>query len=375
MVDDYLTRSGASHTLPTMPAPENWWRPDATAQAALIRAGDTTAEDLVEAALARVEALNPVINAVITPLPEDARRRVAELPEDDRPFRGVPILLKDAGGEWEGTPYYLGTSVLCDIDYRSTRTTELVRRLLDAGFIPIGKTNVPELSYGFATKPPAFGPTRNPWDLTRTAGGSSGGSAAAVAAGFVSLAQGSDGSGSIRVPAACCGLATLRPSRGLVPAAKPRDLPDPGRLWTAFVLARSIRDLSATLDAVANTGPAEDLPADGLRLGVLPHDPEWPDAIHPDVGAAVLQAGSLLAARGHEVTESYPAALDSLWGRLGDAAAPVQALTDIAGVRWLEEAVGRPLRDGDLLPIHLRGRSLTLPSQAEVDAAVAWVTA
>ena len=207
-----------------MPAPDDWWRLDATAQAALIRHGETTPEELVELALARIERLNPAINAVITPLPEDARRLVAALPNDDLPFRGVPILLKDAGEELEGTQYYLGTSILRNMDYRSKRTTELVHRLLEAGFIPIGKTNVPELSYGFSTEPPAFGPTRNPWDPSRSAGGSSGGSAAAVAAGFVSVAQGSDGNGSIRVPAACCGLVTLRPSRGLVPAAIPRDL-------------------------------------------------------------------------------------------------------------------------------------------------------
>ncbi len=359
-----------------MPAPDDWWRLDATAQAALVRSGETTPEELVELALARIERLNPTINAVITPLPDEARRLVAKLPDDDLPFRGVPILLKDAGEELEGTPYYLGTSVLRDIDYRSKRTTELVRRLLAAGFIPVGKTNVPEFSYGFATKPLAFGPTRNPWDLTRTAGGSSGGSAAAVAAGLVSIAQGSDGNGSIRVPAACCGLATLRPSRGLVPAAIPRDLPDPGPTWTAFVLARSIRDLSGTLDAVANPQPAEDLPTTRLRIGTLWHEPEWPGGVHSDVAAAVERVGALLSAAGHIVSQSYPAALDHLWRGTSDeplpleAAAPVDVALSVAGVRWLEEAIGRPVEDGDVLPIHLRGRSLTAPSQAEFDAAV-----
>ena len=223
------------------------------------------------------------------------------MPQFDQPFRGVPILLKDGGEELEDTPYSLGTSVLRDSGYRSARTTELVRRLLDAGFIPVGKTNLPQLASGFTTEPEAFGPTRNPWDVTRTAGGSSGGSATAVAAGLVSIALGGDATGSLRVPAACCGVATLKPSRGLVPSATPADQPDLNGVWANFVLTRSIRDMAGVLEVVADIGAAPDADLPALRIGLLTHDPGSALEVHRDVVAAVEQAGWLLRARGHSV--------------------------------------------------------------------------
>jgi len=368
-----------------MSAPTNWWQLDATAQAALVRSGQTTPEELVELALDRIARLNPHINAVVTTLPDEARQLAATLPDHGQPFRGVPILLKDAGEELEGTPLYMGSALLRDIDYRSTRTTELVRRLLAAGFIPVGKTNVPEFSYGFSTEPVAFGPTRNPWNLERSAGGSSGGSAAAVAAGLTAIAQGSDANGSIRVPAACCGLVTLRPSLGLVPTQGPRDLPEPSPTWTAFVLARTVRDLTGTLDAVANPRVATDLadpgvatdlaeppaglPVNGLRIGLLDHDPGPPYPVRPAVSAAVHRVGQLLAAHGHNVTESHPAALDGLWSGMSALAHAAGDQMAIAGYRWIEQTIGRPPRDDEVeVPeVHLRGRHLTPPTQAAVD--------
>ncbi|MBT5774439.1 MAG: amidase, partial [Dehalococcoidia bacterium] len=295
---------------------------------------------------ARIERLNPAINAVITPLPEEARRIAAELPDDDRPFRGVPILLKDGGEELEGTRYTLGTPVLRDLDYRSIHTTELVRRLLDAGFIPVGKTNLPELSSGFTTEPVAFGPTRNPWDLERTVGGSSGGSAAAVAAGLVSIAQGSDATGSIRVPAAACGVATLRPTPGRVPTAIPADQPIE-RVWSAFVLARSLRDLVGTFEVVANDGvPPPDVPA--LRIGLLTHDPGTDNEIHPAVTAAVQRAAAALEACGHDVTFDFPPTLDGFMRRIAPWFAATAAPAREAQLRWLERTVGHPLQPGDV---------------------------
>jgi amidase len=160
----------------------------------------------------------------------------------------------------------------------------------------------------------------------------------------------------------------------LVPAAIPRERPDFGT-WTSFVFARSIRDLSATLDAVSNTEPALDLSTEGLCVGMLLHDTETPFPVHPGVVAAVRQAGSLLSARGHDVSESYPVALDHLWSGLADLPTPTEWDLDIAGYRCPEDAIGRPLQDGDVLPIHLRGRALAMPAQAEVYAAVASVTA
>ena len=165
-----------------MSIPEEWWRLDAVGQAELVREGVATPLELVEVAIERIEVLDPAVNAVITPLYEEGRQIASELADAGQPFRGVPILLKDAGEELEGTPYYLGTAVLRDIGYRSTRTTEFVRRLLDAGFVPIGKTNLPELSSGLTTEPRAFGPTPNPfgprteqWWLERGFGGCGGG--------------------------------------------------------------------------------------------------------------------------------------------------------------------------------------------------------
>ncbi len=177
---------------------EELWRLDATAQAALVRSGQVTVAELVDAAIGRTERLNPQVNAVITPLFDAARRRAADGVDREAPFAGVPLLVKDACLEIAGTPYYLGSRVPRDIDYRSKTTTELAERFQRAGFIVFGKTNLPELSSGVTTEPSAFGPTRNPWDLARTAGGSSGGSAAAVACGMTSVAHGGDATGSLR---------------------------------------------------------------------------------------------------------------------------------------------------------------------------------
>ncbi|MEX2373223.1 MAG: amidase family protein, partial [Dehalococcoidia bacterium] len=155
------------------------WRLDATAQADAIRRGDTTPSALLDMALERVARLNPQVNAVIDTFEDRAREQIADL-DAAAPFAGVPLLLKDAGQELEGTRYALGTPLLKEIGYVSTETTEVTHRLMRAGFVVFGKTNVSELSSGFTVEPEAFGPTRNPWDLGRTVGGSSGGAAAAV---------------------------------------------------------------------------------------------------------------------------------------------------------------------------------------------------
>jgi len=287
------------------------WRLDATAQAELVRRRELSPRELVEAAIARIEALNPRVNAVVTPLYDRALSRAGAAP-GDAPFAGVPMLLKDACAQFEGTRYCLGTRVLRDMDYRSPHTTELVRRFRRAGFVFLGKTNVPEMSGGITTEPDAFGPTRNPWDLSRTPGGSSGGSAAAVACGMVAVAHGSDAGGSLRYPAACCGVVTLKPSRGRVPSCTPTGAPDTFRLWSEFVLARSVRDLAGVLDAVhgpeartTSAAPpparpyAEELRATSrpLRIGLLCSDVMAgipTDAVCVD---AVRRAASLAGAR------------------------------------------------------------------------------
>src|SRR5262250_606451 len=189
---------------------------DAVAQAELVRRGDLTPLELVDAAIARIERVNPTINAVITPLVEEARKAAVSPDLPDGPFRGVPFLLKDIGAVQQGQPYYMGNRALRDAGFRSSWGTPLGAKFRAAGFITLGKTNTPEFGLQPATQPLAFGPTRNPWDLARSTAGSSGGSAAAVAAGIVPVAHANDIGGSIRLPAAWCGLVGLKPSRGRI---------------------------------------------------------------------------------------------------------------------------------------------------------------
>src|SRR5271170_4383340 len=188
---------------------------DATAQAELVRSGEVSPAELVEEALKRIEALNPQLNAVITDLSEKALAAArGTLP--DGPFRGVPLLLKDLACHSAGDPFHEGMAFLKRLGWVEREDTYLARKFRQAGFVIVGKTNTPELGILPTTEPAAYGATRNPWDLTRSPGGSSGGSAAAVAAGMVPVAHANDGGGSIRVPASNCGLVGLKPSRGRV---------------------------------------------------------------------------------------------------------------------------------------------------------------
>ena len=183
--------------------------PDAIAQAAMVRTGEVTAEELLEAAIARTEELNPSLNAVVEKLYEPARAAVHDVPWG--PFAGVPFLLKDLGASYAGAPMTSGSGYTKDLtpDYDS----ELTARYKRAGLVIFGKTNTPEFGIQPTTEPRLFGPCRNPWDTDRSTGGSSGGAAAAVAAGIVPMAHASDGGGSIRIPASCCGLFGLKPTR------------------------------------------------------------------------------------------------------------------------------------------------------------------
>ena len=342
------------------------WRLDATAQAELVQAREVTPLELADAAIARIEKLNPLINAVITPLFDRAREQAADPPwPSDAPFAGVPMLVKDACLEIEGTPYYLGTSVLRDVGCRSVHTTELAHRFQRAGFIVLGKTNTPELSSGITTELRAFGATHNPWDLDRSAGGSSGGSAAAVAAGMTAIAHGGDATGSLRYPAACCGVATLKPSRGRIPHVSPAGTPDALGVWTEFVLARSVRDLAGVLDTVcgvetgaAFTAPPPQqpyvrelaAPQSRLRIGIMTEDAMAKIPTHPECAAAVECTGRALASLGHDVEDTHPPALDGLFIRTASAIATFVASASHrqTAVRWLEAIAGRKLTQDDL---------------------------
>src|SRR5262252_3127346 len=224
---------------------------DATAQAELVRRRELTPLELVDAAIARIERVNPTLNAVIIPLYEDARGAAVSPDLPEGPFRGVPFLLKDIGAMQKGQPYYMGNRALRDADFRSPVDTPLGARFRAAGLITVGKTNLPEFGMQSTTQPLAFGATHNPWALDRSTSGSSGGSCAAVAAGMVPIAHANDGGGSIRLPAAWCGLVGLKPSRGRIP--NPLDM----LILAELAVSRTVRDIAAVLDAVRGSEPGD----------------------------------------------------------------------------------------------------------------------
>src|SRR5215813_7613815 len=229
---------------------------DGIAQATLIRNRDVTPAELVEAAIARIEQVNPQLNAVIIPLFEQARAQAVRGDLPDGPFRGVPFLLKDLGCAAAGDPQHMGMRLLRDARFVVPHESYLALKFRQAGFICLGKTNTPELGLNVTTEPEAYGPTRNPWAPHCSTGGSSGGSAAAVAAGMVPIAHANDGGGSIRIPASACGLVGLKPSRGRVSLG-----PDYGDIWHGLVsegvVSRSVRDTAAVLDAIAGPMPGD----------------------------------------------------------------------------------------------------------------------
>jgi amidase len=287
---------------------------DATAQAELVRSGEASPAELVDAAIARIEEVDPQLNAVITPLFEKAREAAAgDLP--DGPFRGVPMLLKDLACHSAGDPMYEGSKFLRDAGWVEHEDTVLAGRFRQAGFVFCGKTNTPEFGILSTTEPLAFGPSRNPWNPEHSTGGSSGGSAAAVAAGMVPLAHGNDGGGSIRIPASACGLVGLKPSRGRTPLG-----PDVGDIMTGLVnehvLTRSVRDCAAVLDAVHGhepgdpyVAPAPERPyldevgadAGRLRIGIRTAPPGRQFETDPECVRAAEEAGRLLESLGHSV--------------------------------------------------------------------------
>ena len=316
---------------------------DALGQAELVRKKEVSAAELVEAAIARIEGLNPRLNAVVAPMYEHARAR-AQSPGAG-PLAGVPFLLKDLLAEYAGFRFTQGTAFLRD--YVSTGDTELVRRYKRCGLIVVGKTNAPELGVGPTTEPRLFGPTCNPWDLKRTPGGSSGGAAAAVAAGMVAMAHGNDAGGSIRVPASCCGVFGLKPTRARNPLG-----PHCGDIFSGLVaehaLTRSVRDSAALLDATSGADPGDpywappprrpflqEVGADPgkLRLAFTARPPLG-GAGDPDAEAAVGESAALCAALGHEVVEAGPDIdLELLWKSFTTVLA--------AGFRWIVDDLGR----------------------------------
>lgn len=289
---------------------------DGLGLAASIRAGDISATEAMETALAAIERLNPQLNAVTRTMRPEAEAAIARgLP--DGPYTGVPFLLKDLSPTAANVPSTGGSRFFSHPG--RAYDTEIVRRWRQAGLSMVGKSNTPELGSSGSTEPVATGATHNPWALGHTPGGSSGGSAAAVAAGIVPVAHASDGGGSIRGPAACCGLVGLKPTRGRNSLA-----PDAGEAWQGFVaehvVSRSVRDSAALLDATAgyctgdpNIAPLPERPflaevgaePGRLRIGVALREAAG-ERFHPEAATAVGNAARLLADLGHHVEEASP---------------------------------------------------------------------
>ena len=288
-------------------------RYDAVGLSTLVADGDVHPLELVEAAAERIAAVNPAVNAVIWER-IDAARLEAASGVHGGPFGGVPILIKDLVVE-EGVPVSFGSVFLRN--YVGGETSEFRHRITRAGFVDLGRTNTPEFGLLPTTEPVLHGPTRNPWDLSRSAGGSSGGAAAAVAAGIVPLAQASDGGGSIRIPASTTGLFGLKPSRGRGPR-RPGGSID--YLSTEHAVTRTVRDSAAFLDAVHGAVPGDrywapppsapfteavDRDPGRLRVAFSIRDFRG-DRVHPECETAVLETAGILEGLGHTVVEADP---------------------------------------------------------------------
>ena len=328
---------------------------DGLGLAALVRGGEVSADELLTIALERVEATDDEIAAVVH-LRETVARAGIETGLPSGPFTGVPFLLKDLGCEAIDFPTSMGSRLFDG--YRYTYDSELFRRMRATGLVTFGRTTSPEFGVGPTTEAKVYGrPTRNPWNRDHVAGGSSGGSGAAVAAGVVPLAHGSDGGGSVRIPASSCALFGLKPTRALLP-----DGPAAGEAWAGMAidgfLTRSVRDTAALLDATAgpdlgtpyfapprSTGFAESLESAPRRLRVAVSTRSFGgDLIHPDCREAVEHTARLLESLGHELVPVE---------RVLDIEPFIRAWTNIVacGTQLTVEAraaqLARPLTDDD----------------------------
>jgi amidase len=334
---------------------------DATGMADLVARRDVTPVELVEAAIARIEAVDPRINAVIHRQFDRALREAAGwLPEG--PFRGVPFLFKDFGAEEAGEPHHQGMRVLRDARWVATEDSDLALRFRSLGFVPVGRTNTPELAVMGTTEPQAYGPTHNPWDLGRSPGGSSGGSGAAVAAGFVPAAHANDIAGSIRIPASQCGVVGLKPSTGRVNVT-----PGPaGTMLSEGVITRTMRDTARVVDGLTLDGKGAVLAGEvgrdpgRLRVGLCLAAFTGAE-VDDGCIAAARDAAALLETLGHSVDEGWPEALYE--PDLLALATKLAAAQTAATVATVSRRLGRPIGEDEVEPISWRlismGRALS----------------
>ncbi len=341
--------------------PSEYRQHDALSLADLVRRGAVTPLELLDVAIAQAEGQNPALNAIVTPLYEQGRRMLDQLPDGEEgqnmPLRGVPFLLKDLELEWAGTPMKAGCRGYAS--HVSTTDSFTVTKYKQAGLIFFGKTNTPEFGLTPYTESQLYGPARNPWNLAHSPGGSSGGSAAAVAAGIVPVASASDGGGSIRIPASCCGLFGLMPSRGRSSLG-----PTYGELWQgsvrSHVLSRTVRDSAAFLDVTAGMSPGDPytigqpevpfldqvgLSPGKLRIALTTQHPFSGQKTHDDCIAAVQKTAKLLESLGHTVEEI---ALPYDQTALSELFLTVVMGETGATIRELSDYLKRPARRDDM---------------------------
>jgi amidase len=338
---------------------EDYEQYDALGLAALVRTGEVSPEELLEAAIARIEAHNPLLNAVVTPMFDEARAAIrAGLPSG--PFQGVPFLLKDlALAAVPGVPTRQG-AVLFE-DFVPGYEAEIVTRYRQAGFVVVGKTATPELGLAPTTESRLYRVTRNPWDIGCSPGGSSGGAAVAVAAGYVPAANASDGGGSIRIPAAWCGLFGFKPTRARTPAGPAHGIGWAG-LECVHALTRSVRDSAAVLDATqgADVGapyvtppPARPYleevqrPPGRLRVALRTTPLTFHGPLHPDCHSALDNAVYLCAELGHVIEEWH---YDINWEQVRDATRLVVATEVCMILEQRAQALGRALHAAEVEP-------------------------
>jgi len=327
--------------------------------AAMVAKGDVTPLELVEAAITRIEKHNPRLNAVVYPMFEAARSAAAAAGGAGA-FHGVPFLLKDILGNSAGVPTLFGSRFLKDLPPAAADDT-LVARYKAAGLIALGKTNVPEFGLLPTTESALYGPCRNPWNPAHSTGGSSGGSAAAVAAGIVPMAHANDGGGSIRIPASCCGLVGLKPTRARNPLG-PMLGDIMGGLIAEHVVTRTVRDSAAVLDCTHGPEPGDPYCAPAparpfldevgaapgrLRIAFSTRSPSGA-ALHPECVAAIETTAKLCAELGHTVEDAAPPI---------DMGAITQSFLAIwsSGLAMQLDAIammsGRPVREQDVEPL------------------------
>ncbi len=330
---------------------------DAVGLAENVARGDVTPSELVEAGVRAIEEMNPSLNAVIHKLYDMGRQGAETVKPGSSPLAGVPFLLKELASAWKGAPLTNSSRFLKD--QVAGDDSEVSRRLRAAGLLLLGKSNAPENGWSITTEPALYGPTVNPWDPSVTAGGSSGGTAAAVASGMIPIAEASDGAGSIRVPASCCGLVGLKPSRGRVTLSPIADF------WAgcAYFLcnSRTVRDTAAYLDVIQGALPGDPYwiaPPEtsymiqigrapgSLKVGMVLTPPDG-GAVDPEIRALVEQVGKTLESMGHEVDGHDMWLPEDAWRTYTD-----MTCVETAGLYdFMATIVGRPVTPDDVEPV------------------------